>query len=291
MLKAGDKAPAFDLETDEGGRVALRDFDDGKVVLYFYPRDNTPGCTRQAQGFTAAKVAFEAAGVPVLGVSRDTLKSHASFRTKCGIGIPLLSDPDLSVHKAYGAWGEKTMYGKKVLGVLRSTFVIDHGTIARVFPSVKVDGHTDAVLRALGPSESGTPPNPKAESMKNKKAPGSTKTKSTSKGKKESEHSLGEVAGALVARAVSRVAAAIAPTKPSKKTSKKTSKKGAAKAVKKTAEKALAAAKKVVSKGGAKKKGSSKKPGATKSGAKKSGAKKSGAKSKTKKKSGGSGAK
>lgn len=155
MLKEGDKAPSFNLDSDAGGKVALRDFAGKTLVLYFYPRDNTPGCTREAQAFTAAQRAIESAGGAVVGVSRDSLKSHQSFREKCEIGITLLSDPDLTVHKAYGAWGEKTMYGKKVEGVLRSTFLVRDGKIVRVFPNVKVDGHADAVLTALGASASG----------------------------------------------------------------------------------------------------------------------------------------
>jgi peroxiredoxin Q/BCP len=150
VLKEGDKAPPFTLDSDTTGKVSLRDFSGRALVLYFYPRDNTPGCTRQAQAFTAAKRAIEAAGAAVVGVSRDTLKSHQSFRQKCNLGITLLSDPDLSVHKAYGAWGEKTMYGKKVEGVLRSTFIVKDGKVARAFPNVKVDGHADAVLKAIG---------------------------------------------------------------------------------------------------------------------------------------------
>jgi peroxiredoxin Q/BCP len=149
VIKEGDKAPPFNLDSDTGGRVSLRDFAGRTLVLYFYPRDNTPGCTRQAQAFTAAKKAFEKAGAEIVGVSRDSLKSHQSFRDKCGLGITLLSDPDLSVHKAYGAWGEKTMYGKKIEGVLRTTFVVRDGKIARVFPNVKVDGHSDVVLAAI----------------------------------------------------------------------------------------------------------------------------------------------
>lgn len=164
MLKEGDKAPAFDLESDEGGKVSLKDFGDRTLVLYFYPRDNTPGCTRQAQAFTASKKAIEAAGGRVIGVSRDSLKSHQSFRQKCKLGITLLSDPDLAVHKAYGAWGTKKMYGRDVEGVLRTTFVIDHGKVTRVFPNVKVDGHADAVLQALKPNQ------PNEESMAAKKS-------------------------------------------------------------------------------------------------------------------------
>lgn len=150
MLKEGDKAPSFNLPTDDGGKVSLKDFAGKALVLYFYPRDNTPGCTRQAQAFSASRRKIEAAGGAVVGVSKDTLKSHQSFRAKCDLDITLASDPDLVVHKAYGAWGEKTMYGKKIEGTLRTTFVIRDGKIAKIFPSVKVDGHADAVLEAIG---------------------------------------------------------------------------------------------------------------------------------------------
>jgi peroxiredoxin Q/BCP len=166
VLKEGDKAPPFDLASDEGGKVSLRDYAGKALVLYFYPRDNTPGCTREAQAFTAARRAIEKAGGAVVGVSRDSLKSHQSFREKCKLDITLLSDPDLSVHKAYGAWGEKTMYGKKVEGVLRSTFIVKDGKIARVFPNVKVDGHADAVLTALGAAGSGAAAKPKSAAKK-----------------------------------------------------------------------------------------------------------------------------
>ena len=165
MLKEGDKAPPFELASDEGGKVSLRDFAGKALVLYFYPRDNTPGCTREAQAFTAARRAIEKAGGAVVGVSRDSLKSHQSFREKCKLGITLLSDPDLAVHKAYGAWGEKTMYGKKIEGVLRSTFIVKDGKIARAFPNVKVDGHADAVLAALG-DLSGAPSKPAKSTAK-----------------------------------------------------------------------------------------------------------------------------
>ncbi len=154
MLKQGDKAPAFDLQSDAGKAVKLADFAGKTLVLYFYPRDSTPGCTREAVAFSEAAASIAAAGAAVIGVSRDSVKSHGSFRDKYSLRIPLLSDPDLAVHKAYGAWGEKTMYGKKVEGVLRSTFVIGpDGFLTRVFPSVKVDGHAEQVLAALGSVE------------------------------------------------------------------------------------------------------------------------------------------
>jgi peroxiredoxin Q/BCP len=146
----GDDAPDFDLESDAGSRVALRDFAGKVLVLYFYPKDNTPGCTREAQSFTEAKKKLAAAGASVVGVSKDSVKSHCGFRDKYAINFPLLSDPDLKVHEAYGAYGEKTMYGKKVQGTIRSTFVVDpKGKIARAFRNVKVDGHVDAVLLAV----------------------------------------------------------------------------------------------------------------------------------------------
>ena len=120
------------------------------AVVYFYPRDNTPGCTREAQAFSKAAKAFAKAGAVVYGISKDSVESHEKFADQCEITIDLLSDPDLAVHKAYGAYGEKTMYGKKVLGTIRSTFIVDPaGKIARVFPKVKVDGHADAVLEAI----------------------------------------------------------------------------------------------------------------------------------------------
>lgn len=156
MLKEGDKAPSFNLESDAGGRVGLKDFAKKTLVLYFYPRDSTSGCTRQAQAFTAQSRAIEAAGAVVVGVSRDSVKSHHSFRQKYDLGVILLSDPDRTVHEAYGVWGTKTMYGKKVEGVIRTTFIVKNGTIVRVFPNVKVDGHADAVLDALTESSTAT---------------------------------------------------------------------------------------------------------------------------------------
>jgi peroxiredoxin Q/BCP len=149
----GAKAPAFQLESDDGSPISLKETlkNADYAVLYFYPKDSTPGCTREAQGFTAAKRKLAAVGAAVLGVSKDSIKSHCGFREKYGINFPLLSDPDLTVHKAYGAYGEKTMYGKKVMGTIRSTFLIGKsGTIVKAWKGVKVDGHVDAVLEAIG---------------------------------------------------------------------------------------------------------------------------------------------
>jgi peroxiredoxin Q/BCP len=150
MLKEGAKAPAFSLESDAGEKVKLSDFSGRWLILYFYPKDSTPGCTREAQGFSAVAKKIEKMGAAVVGVSKDSVKSHCSFRDKYELTIPLLSDPELKAHEAYGAYGEKTMYGKKVMGTIRSTFVIDpKGKVAKVFPSVKVDGHVEKVIETL----------------------------------------------------------------------------------------------------------------------------------------------
>lgn len=155
MIKEGAKAPDFSLETDAGNRISLKDFADKTLVLYFYPKDSTPGCTREAQAFSAARAALETAGAAVVGVSRDSVKSHCSFRDKYGLSIPLASDPDLKAHKAYGAWGDKMMYGKKVTGCIRSTFLVHNGRVVKVYPNVKVDGHADDVLQAIGEMKHG----------------------------------------------------------------------------------------------------------------------------------------
>jgi len=150
MLGEGDKAPNFKRDSDSGKPVELNDFRGQTLVLYFYPKDNTPGCTREAQAFSAAAKAFAKAGAQVVGVSKDSVKSHAGFREKHGLSFPLLSDPDLELHNAFGVYGEKTMYGKKVMGTIRSTFIIDgKGKIVRAFPNVRVDGHAEAVLDAI----------------------------------------------------------------------------------------------------------------------------------------------
>ncbi len=176
MLKEGDKVPAallrasFDASfagSDTAKPVTLAELSSpGKtLVLYFYPKDSTPGCTRQAQGFSASKKAIEKAGGVVVGVSRDSVKSHCSFRDKYDLAIPLLSDPERKLHEGFGAWGEKVMYGKKILGAIRSTFLIKDGVVAKVWPSVKVDGHIDAVIEALS-GKSAAPPRSEAPKKK-----------------------------------------------------------------------------------------------------------------------------
>ena len=149
MLSEGDKAPDFSLPSDSGQKVSLKDFKGKTLVLYFYPKDDTPGCTREAQAFSSLKAKIEKAGGAVVGVSRDSVEKHAKFRDKYKLTIPLLADTERRLHEAYGAWGEKTMYGKKIEGAIRSTFVIQNGNILKAFPSVKVDGHADKVLELL----------------------------------------------------------------------------------------------------------------------------------------------
>jgi peroxiredoxin Q/BCP len=150
MLKAGSKAPSFSLQSDDGKNISLNDFAGKKVVLYFYPKDDTPGCTREACSFTENANALRKAGAVVLGVSADSVASHEKFKKKYKLNFPLLSDPDRETIRKYGVWKEKNMYGKKTMGVERTTFIIDEeGKIAHIFPKVKVDGHTEKVLEKL----------------------------------------------------------------------------------------------------------------------------------------------
>lgn len=146
----GKKAPAFNLLGDDGEKHRLSDHADERVVLYFYPRDMTPGCTTEACDFRDNLDRLEKAGAVVYGVSKDSIASHEKFRDAHELNFVLLSDLDLDVHKRYGVWGEKTMYGKKVDGVIRSTFLIDEkGKIAKAWRNVKAAGHVDNVLAAL----------------------------------------------------------------------------------------------------------------------------------------------
>jgi len=149
MPATGDMAPEFTLPRDGGGTVTLSGLRPGKAVVYFYPKDDTPGCTTEAIDFTARKDAFEAAGVTVIGISKDSAASHDKFCRKHGLGIILASDEGGTTCEDYGVWVEKNMYGKKYMGVERATFLIDgEGRIAKVWPKVKVAGHADEVLEA-----------------------------------------------------------------------------------------------------------------------------------------------
>lgn len=153
-LTEGAKAPAFALSRDDGTRVSLKDFKGRNLVLYFYPKADTPGCTKEAIAFSGLRAAFTKAGTTILGVSADPVAAQAKFKTKHKLSIDLASDETKKMLEDYGAWGEKSMYGRKYLGVFRKTFLIDgEGRIARIWPNVKVAGHAEDVLeaaRALG---------------------------------------------------------------------------------------------------------------------------------------------
>jgi peroxiredoxin Q/BCP len=150
MLKEGQKAPPFKLPADDGSTVSLQDFAGKTVVLYFYPRDSTPGCTREAEAFRDALPSLAKKKAVVLGVSKDSIASHCKFRDKYELNFPLLSDSEGQVIEKYGAWGEKSLYGKKSMGIIRTTVIIGpDGTVKKIFPKVKVDGHADAVLAAI----------------------------------------------------------------------------------------------------------------------------------------------
>ena len=149
-IEEGSRAPDFTLPTHDGGTLKLSSLKGGPVVLYFYPKDDTPGCTKEACGFRDAAKALAKHGATVLGVSRDSAASHAKFRDKYALPFTLLVDADHAVAEQYGAWREKTLYGKKTLGIVRSTFILDAALkVARVFRSVKADGHAEQVLGAL----------------------------------------------------------------------------------------------------------------------------------------------
>ena len=149
MIEVGETAPDFELQTDAGS-VRLSQFRGKPVVVYFYPKDDTSGCTTEARDFSALSTQFEAAGAEVVGISPDSPVSHTKFRKKHDLAIRLASDEDKSVATAYGVWVEKSMYGRKYMGVERSTFLIDAtGSIAKVWRKVKVPGHADAVLEAV----------------------------------------------------------------------------------------------------------------------------------------------
>jgi thioredoxin-dependent peroxiredoxin len=150
MLKQGDKAPDFKAKDQNGRDVELADFAGKRVVLYFYPKDDTPGCTKEACSFRDADDVFNAKGIKVLGVSTDDEKSHQKFISKYQLPFDLLADAEKQIVEAYGVWGEKSMYGKKYMGTMRKTFLIDDGIIVKIFDKVNVAEHADEVLDAFG---------------------------------------------------------------------------------------------------------------------------------------------
>jgi thioredoxin-dependent peroxiredoxin len=150
MLKEGSKAPAFTLESDEGEKVSLKDFAGKQVVLYFYPKDMTSGCTQEACDFRDNHARIKKKGAVILGISKDSAKSHAKFREKHELPFTLLVDEEGKTCEAYGVWKEKSMYGRKYMGIERATFIIDKaGKMSKIFPKVKVKGHVDEVLENL----------------------------------------------------------------------------------------------------------------------------------------------
>lgn len=150
MLELNTKAPGFTLPDKDGNPVSLQDFIGKKVVLYFYPRDNTPGCTRQAQAFASAYAEFSKLGVVVIGISKDTSSSHQKFADKYSLPFLLLSDPELQAIQAYGVWQEKKLYGKTSMGVVRTTFIINEsGLIEKIMPKVKPDTNAGDILTYL----------------------------------------------------------------------------------------------------------------------------------------------
>jgi peroxiredoxin Q/BCP len=149
-IEAGSRAPAFTLTADDGTKVRLADLKGGPVVLYFYPQDDTPGCTREACAFRDAQTKFKKLGVQLFGISPDDIASHAAFRDKYTLNFRLLADVGHKVAEKYGAWREKNMYGKKSMGIQRSTYLIDaDGKVAKVWKRVQVDGHDTKVLEAV----------------------------------------------------------------------------------------------------------------------------------------------
>lgn len=149
-IAEGDKAPSFSLEADGGGKVSLKDFAGQPLVLYFYPKDDTAGCTKEAIDFSAAAASFKKLGVPVIGLSKDSVAAHDRFKQKHKLKVVLGSDPEGKTIESYGSWIEKSMYGRKYMGIDRSTFLIDSkGKIAKIWRKVRVPGHVEDVLAAV----------------------------------------------------------------------------------------------------------------------------------------------
>jgi peroxiredoxin Q/BCP len=149
-LEAGDKAPSFRIATDDGGALSSASLKGAPYVVFFYPKDDTSGCTKEAIGFSESLAKFRKLGVPVIGISKDSQESHLKFRKKHNLKVALGSDPELKMAQAWGVWGEKTLYGRKYMGMERATFLVDEkGVIKRAWHKVKVPGHAEAVLDAV----------------------------------------------------------------------------------------------------------------------------------------------
>ncbi len=149
-LAPGAKAPAFSMETDDGSKIALKDLKGKKIVLYFYPKDDTPGCTKEAIAFSEEIAKFKRAGAVIIGVSKDSVSKHQKFKDKHDLKVTLAADEDGKVVEKYGVWVEKNMYGRKYMGIERSTFLIDEkGVIREIWRKVKVAGHAEDVLKTI----------------------------------------------------------------------------------------------------------------------------------------------
>lgn len=185
MLEAGQSAPSFSLPSTSGRTVSLAGLRGKKTVLYFYPKDDTPGCTREACAFRDNMARLHGVGAQVFGVSKDSLAAHAKFREKYSLPFELLTDADNAVAKKYGAYGKKMMYGKEVQGTIRSTFLIDErGRLERVWSPVRVDGHVDQVLEALqGDSQRGVKPSAKKKAATRSTATSRAPAKASAPGK------------------------------------------------------------------------------------------------------------
>jgi peroxiredoxin Q/BCP len=247
-LQVGDLAPDFSMPTDDGQTISLRDLRGRKVVLYFYPKDDTPGCTREACSFRDNLPTFANVNAEIVGVSRDDTDSHRSFRDKYGLNFMLASDADGTVVNDYGVWKEKNLYGRTFMGIERSTFLIDeNGKIEAMWPRVQVDGHTEQVLAAIRgepvPSVPAAEPAPSAAAepaakpaVKVKARPPAKKATARKKAapKKKARKAPAKRAAKGAKRAAKKSAAA---KRPAKKAAKKISKKSAKKTKRKAAKK------------------------------------------------------
>lgn len=250
-LQVGDRAPDFSMPTVSGGTVSLSDLRGKKVVLYFYPKDDTPGCTIEACSFRDNLPNFQGANAEIIGVSRDNTESHQRFRDKYGLNFTLASDDSGQVTEDYGVWREKNMYGKTFMGIQRSTFLIDeNGNIAKIWPTVSVEGHSQEVLAAINGEEAPAPAAAPAAAAPAAKPKAAAKAKKAPAVKAAPKKAAPKKAAAAKKPAAKKAAAKKKPAKAAPK------KKVAAKAAKKPAKKA--AAKKSAKKPAAKKKAAKK---------------------------------